>query len=165
MSRRSKKLPGLMPPYDEDVRIYSVVAATVQNPLRYTTEGFVRLTSESRTIVQPYGRQTAQHGHVVSKMRVKMAFEMVFTKDKKTGKTLGLEQAWEPVTTIVLQCRDSLELAHIKDLLEEAGLEVEEFLDDNPEYGPGKVRTAICTGLVYSKNVIGITDYLPLLRP
>jgi hypothetical protein len=165
MSRKSRRnalhLPGLMPPYDEGVRIYSILAATVQNPLASTNEGFPKLTKESKTIVQPYGRMTAQHGHVVSIMRVKMAFEMVFAR-QKNGK-FDYSAAWEPITTIVLECRDSLELAHIKDLLEEADLEVEEMLDDNPEYGPGKVRTAICTWPVYAKNVVGITDYLPLL--
>ncbi len=162
LRKQGLHLPGLMPPYDEGVRIYSIVAATVQNPLTETKEGFPRLTKDSKTIVQPYGRMTAQHGHVVSKMRVKMAFEMVFAKHK--GEKIDFSPAWEPITTIVLECRDSLELAHVKDLLEEADLEVEEFLDTNlEEYGPGEVRTAICTWPVYAKNVYGITDYLPLL--
>lgn len=160
--RRAINLPGF-PPYENDngVRIYSIVAETVQNPLTETTEGFPRLSKDSKTIVQPYGRMTAQHGHVVSIMRVKMAFEMVFAKGRD-GR-VDYSAAWEPITTIVLSCRDSLELAHVKDLLNEADLEVEEMLDDNPEYGPGKVRTAICTWPVYAKNVYGITDYLPLL--
>jgi hypothetical protein len=164
--KRSRKLPGLMPPYDEGVRIYTVTAVTVQNPLTYTAEGFCRLTPDSRTIVQPYGRMAAQHGHVVSKVRVKMALNMVFVRPqgKKTG-PIDFSPALEPITTISLQCRDSLELWHVMDLLREADLEVEEFLDDNPEYGPGRVRTAISTYPVYSENVIGITDYLPLLRP
>jgi hypothetical protein len=158
-----RKVPSLLPPYDNDVRIYTVVAGTVYNPLDTTPEGFPRLTPNSKTIIQPYGRMTAQHGHVVGVVRVKMAFEIL----KHFGnKHIDAEKAGLiPITTIVLQCRDSLELAHVKDLLEEADLKVEEFLDDNPEYGPGKVRTAIGTWPVFPENVIGITDYLPLLKP
>jgi hypothetical protein len=160
--RRALHLPGLMPPYDKGVRIFAVVAATVQNNLTETAEGFPRMTKNSQTIVQPYGRLTAQHGHVVSIMRVKMAFEMVFAKGRD-GK-FDYSPAWEPITTIVKVCRDSLELAHVKDLLQEADLEVEEMLDDQDEYGPEKIRTAICTWPVYAKNIYGILDYLPLLE-
>jgi len=144
--------------YDKH-RIYVVVASTVQNPVKVTEEGFIRLTPESKTTVQPLGRQVAQVAHVVSKVRVNMALDMTFSKNKK-----NLEQAWEPITTIVLQCRDSLELAHVYDLLQEADIKVEYFMDDNPEYGPGRIITAIATHPVLPEDVVGITDYLPLLK-
>lgn len=166
--KRSVSLPqmGHLTP---DARIYSVVAASVQTHLGETKEGFAQLTPDSKTVIQPYGRMTAQHGHVVSKMRVKMAMEMIYARNgKRPGITLpDYSVTWEGITTIVKVCRDSLEMAHVKDLLEEADLEVEEFFDTNPEYGPEhsvQVRTAICTWPVYKENVMGILDYLPLLN-
>jgi len=144
-------------------RIYVVVAATVQNPIHTTEEGLLRLAPGSKTIVQPLGRQVAQVAHVVSKVRVKMSFDNVYTKTK-SGKLQNIDQAWEPITTIVLQCRDSLELGHVYDLLAESDIKTEIFLDTNPEYGPGEVPTAIATWPVEPEDVVGITDYLPLLK-
>jgi hypothetical protein len=66
-----------------------------------------------------------------------------------------------PITTIILQARDSNEMLHVYRLLVKRKLNPVIFSDDNPEYGPGSWPTAVA---VFStkKQVDGILDYLPL---
>jgi hypothetical protein len=126
-------------------RIYAVVAGTIQTGVP---------GSRLKNVVQPLGRQVAQVAHVVSKLRHYMALDIdPGAYDKKQ---------FEPVTTIVLQARDSKELVHVADLLHKRKVEVTLFMDDNPEYGSGRFTTAICTEPVEPKRVQGILDYLPL---
>src|SRR5271170_3976095 len=86
-----------------------------------------KITTEYGQVIQPAGRQVAQCCHVVSKFR------------SETG--LGPE----PITTIILQARDSKELAHVLELLKKKKFIAKVFMDSNPEYGPGYYMTAICT--------------------
>ncbi len=159
-----------------------VVADTVQHPLDskvYTRDlgsdlddQLERLErqEETRSIYQPAGRCAAQVGHVVSKLRVALVKQYLqralnspgaYKKIKRTK--WFWETPCEPVTTIVKAVRDSFELNHVHNLLVEAKLAVYEFEDENPDaYGPGKVRTAICTEPVTPSQVEGILDYLPL---
>ena len=119
-------------PADEK-RIYVVVAATVQ------VGGF--------TVFQPLGRQGAQIGHVVSKLR----FE--------------LDRQFYPITTIVKACRDSAELEHVTQLLwrNGVGLHPVTFYDTNREaYGPD-VSVATAMAVLATKSETFLTlDYLPL---
>jgi hypothetical protein len=127
----------------EDHKIYVVVAATIQVPLYPNTD---RLGT--RTVIQPAGRQIAQACHVTNTLRILMS------------KKLGFE-AFEEVTTIILQARDTLELNHVYDLLTDRKLGPVVFGDENPEYGPEKQVTAVAV-LATPKQVFGILDYLPL---
>jgi len=114
-------------------RIYAVVAGTVQ-----VAKG---------KIVQPPGRQIAQVAHVVSKLRFSMQNE---------------DSRFKPITTIVLQARDSNELAHVQMLLLKNKHKVSAFFDTNePVYGFELVMTAIAVYTSKEKTV-GILDYLPL---
>ena len=163
----------------ENSRIYVVVADTVQHPLAdsiiqdktFQNEDTVKFLrqEDTQTIQQPAGRCAAQVGHVVSKVRVRMVKEDLREEMKRRGAVERLKRAewyWEtlcePITTIVLAARDSFELNHIYNLLLLAKLPVEEFLDTNPEYGEGEVRTAIATLPLAPSCVDGILDYLPL---
>lgn len=122
----------------EEGRIYVVVAGTIQTP---------------KNVLQPAGRQIAQACHVVSKLRHKML------GDKKELIVPGSE--FEPVTTIILQCRDSAELSHNFFSLRKRHLKPEIFSDNNPEYGPGNFPTVIAV-FATKKQIAGILDYLPL---
>ena len=119
----------------EEKRIYVVVAATVQT-----------LPGGKGTVIQPYGRQIAQACHVVSKLR--------FYND--------LHDEFIPVTTIILQGRDSNELLHVHQLSLKARLRPVTFADENPEvYGNCRPITAIAF-LATKHQAEGIVDYIPL---
>ena len=102
-------------------------------------------------VLQPYGRQSAQHAHAVGVVWWRM------------GKA-GLDRV--PITTILLQCRDSKELCHIFRLLAKANIQKEAFFDRSEEaYGAGTppIFTALATHPIEPCKVAGIMDYLPLL--
>ncbi|VVB52801.1 Uncharacterised protein [uncultured archaeon] len=113
-------------------RIYVAVAATVQTPA---------------TVLQPYGRQIAQACHVVSKLRYREGH--------------NTQYPFQPVTTIILQARDTKELLHIFKMAANARLKPVSFLDHNPgAYGNiGFHVTAVAFYATKEKNV---ADYLPL---
>jgi len=160
----------------EEKRIYVVVANTVQHPL---FEG--RRGEDTRTIVQVPGRQIAQACHAVRRMGHYMVIRAVLGlfEDIRGGKfrnlknrldtiraTIAHELHYEPITTIVLSCRDSFELEHVYDLLRIAGVDVFMFFDTNPAvYGEGEVRTAFATDPIDPSKTVGVIDYLPLWSP
>jgi hypothetical protein len=127
----------------EERRIYVAVAASIQVPV---VPGSYK--PPLRTVVQPPGRQFAQGCHVVSQLRINM----------HNGST---QEGFEPITTIILQARDSAELSHVSLLAFHKRLNPEAFLDNNPEYGPGNWPTAVAV-FATPKQVKGILDYLPL---
>lgn len=123
----------------EEKRIYVVIPATVQ----------VGFLTEPRTIVQPHGRQIAQACHVVSKLRW-------------NNPPNPLKHEFEPITTIVLQARDSKELAHVLGLAMDRCLEWAVFNDENLlAYGPYFPITALAV-LANPADIADVLDYLPL---
>lgn len=130
----------------EESRIYVVVAETIQVPVTLFS-----CEPPLRTVLQPAGRQIAQACHVVSKLR----FHNLTVFDKL------VPNEFTPITTIILQARDSDELNHVYRLLNRKRLNPVMFSDNNLEYGPGSWPTAIA---VYADNkqVDGVLDYLPL---
>lgn len=130
---------------NEEQRIYAVVAGTIQVPVAAGTN-----KGPLRSVVQPIGRQVAQACHVVSKLRRVHA-----GPDTQYG--LG----FEPMTTIILQARDSAELGHVYTLLHKKKLNPVMFSDTNPQYGPGEWPTAIAV-FATKKQIQNILDYLPL---
>lgn len=115
----------------EEKRIYVVVAGTIQTP---------------RTVIQPPGRQIAQACHVVSKLRI----------ENHNG-----SHRFEPITTIILQARDSAELTHVQLLACKKKFQVVAFFDRNPEYGDVGQKTAIAF-LATQEQTHLVCDYLPL---
>jgi hypothetical protein len=130
---------------NEKERVYVAVAGTIQVPVVANS-----FKPPLKTVVQPIGRQIAQACHVVSKLR--------FDKDKLLN---TLDQTFEPMTTIILQARDSAEMGHVFTLLFKKRLNPVIFSDDNPEYGPGQWPTAVAV-FATPKQVKGVLDYLPL---
>jgi hypothetical protein len=128
----------------EEKRIYVAVAGTIQVP---AVAGSHR--PPLRTVVQPVGRQIAQACHVVSKLRF----------DDCSGPTHP--GAFQPITTIILQARDSAEMVHVYSLCLRKRLGPVMFSDNNPEYGPGNWPTAVAV-FARPKEVKYILDYLPL---
>jgi hypothetical protein len=129
----------------EDKRIYVVVAGTVQVP------------ALRRSVIQPPGRQIAQACHVVSKLRWQEALNP-FGNGPLDPPSVP---KWYPVTTIILQARDSAELRHVQ-ILTEKKLYPAVFFDTNPDaYGPGEVMTALAV-FATKKQIENILDYLPL---
>lgn len=142
-----------------------------------------------QSVVQPLGRRVAQVAHAVSKVRVEMFKRALSNVIKGMASSVSSKggilpsiirmpkltfqhimaitlETFEPITTIVLSCRDSKELAHIANLLEKAKIGYEVFYDtDQPDYGDStyKVPTALCTHPTVGDYLTGITDYLPLL--
>lgn len=162
-----------IPSIYDGMRIYCVVAAAVQHPLVW--EGItapqigdlLHSTANTRTIHQPAGRLIAQAAHVVSKVRHNiLKDEIIRATHVAKGKKVwyrGHILHFEPCTMIILSCRDSFELAHLRGLLSKAEIKFERFQDENQAaYGEGKVTTAIATYPVTKTNVTGILDYLPL---
>lgn len=129
---------------DNDKRIYVVVPETIQTPLFPYSD-----KPPLKTVIQPAGRQIAQACHVTSKLRWTL------------HKGVGLDIFGSPITTIILQARDSAEMGHVFTRLALRKLIPVMFYDDNPEYGPGNWPTAIA---VYAtpKAVRDILGYLPL---
>lgn len=160
----------------EEKRIYVVVANTVQHPLQRGERGWSRIPRDTRDIVQPAGRQIAQACHAVRRMGHSMVIRAVlglFTNWKRGHHLSHLRSAisfkinYEPITTIVLSCRDSFELEHVYNLLrDQVGVEAFKFNDTNPDaYGEGEVVTAFATVPVESYKMVGVLDYLPLWSP
>lgn len=132
---------------ENEKRIYVVIANTVQVLL----ENAVYVDgskSPTRTVVQPIGRQVAQACHAVSKLRILMHNGTV-------------QEGFEPITTIVLSCRDTNELLHIFDLCAKKKLTPVIFEDQNPEYGPHSCYTALAV-LASKEQTIYTVNYLPL---
>ena len=138
MERKIKK--------QEETRIYVVVAGTIQVPVIANSS-----KPPLKTVVQPVGRQIAQACHAVSKLR--------YEKFCIDSGDIGMP--FEPMTTIILQARDSAEMGHVYSLLFHKRLEPVFFYDNNPEYGPGDYQTAVAV-FASPKQVRGILDYLPL---
>jgi len=99
------------------------------------------------TVAQPWGRQVAQVAHVVSKLR--------FEHDRQ----------FYPITTIVVQARDSAELEHVTQLLwrNGVGLHPVTFYDTNDEVYGRDVQVATAMAVLATKSETFLTiDYLPL---
>lgn len=179
-------------PYDGK-RIYVVVAESVLHPLVYEPiqENLLlnnksvigpaqpfsvpKTTEDTRLIRQVPGRMAAQAAHAVSKVRHFMLRSEVLRANRVMQKTKGKKELWfksdmlffHPITTIILSCRDSFELHHVKTLLRKyVAANFEVFKDTNPDvYGVGEVSTALATHPVTPDQVAGILDYLPLWTP
>ena len=160
---KAKPLPEMVPPPNKgEKRIYCVVAHTVQ-PLEYETGRSFPLQNVPAT-VQPPGRQIAQACHAVSLLRLFMA-----VKQPQPVELI-------PITTIILQARDTFELVHIQSLLNERRIFNYAFYDhDQPDYGSidtlaqspgdvgaGHVFTALATEPIDADQACTILDYLPL---
>lgn len=125
------------PSYEGERRIYVLVAEKIR-------------TTDMGVVLQPPGRQIAQAAHVVSRRRYEQCYQ-----DPDTP--------WYPITTIILQARDSNELEHAEFLLLDNKIKVTEFWDSNMEaYGGGQYLTAICTEPIFKEQGAGSIDYLPL---
>src|SRR5271166_1618101 len=173
---------------DEKI-IYVVVAETVQHPLTSTIIGnrLVRLSgipfgNKTRDIVQIPGRMAAQACHAVRRMGHAMVIDSVrelldfngivsLKKLKQAIRALGSLVVYEPITTIILSCRDSFELEHTYNLLRDhAGVLAYKFEDTNAgvycadctQPCSGEVTTAFATVPVDKQEVQGYLDYLPL---
>lgn len=130
----------------DELRIYVAVAGTVQVPA----------DRPRRSVIQPAGRQIAQACHVVSNLR-HAGYLMTPVSHQI------FPQNFEPITTIILQARDSAELRHVQTLLLKKKLRAVPFFDTNPDaYGAGEtVMTAVAV-LATKQQVENILDYLPL---
>lgn len=127
----------------EEKRIYVVIAATVQ-------------PEKGKNVTQPAGRQIAQACHVVSKLRFEMDKVFFGAVDSP------VPGAFIPITTIILQARDSAELVHVYSLLMNRKFPVVSFQDENQAaYGVKEPTTGIAV-LAAPSKMIGILDYLPL---
>lgn len=150
----------------EAERIYVIVADTVQ-PDQFTT------------VKQVSGRIAAQVAHVVSRVRVAMTIDLVdglFESNKKKAQDAlygpdFLDDAFKPITTIVLSVRNSKELDHIASMLNLVGVSSETFFDTNGEvYGwdeennETRVLTAVATHPVTPDDVKDVLSYLPLWK-
>jgi hypothetical protein len=177
----------------EEKIIYVVVAETVQHPTTTTIVGqrLVRLSgvpcgSKTRDIVQIPGRLAAQACHAVRRMGHHMVIDAVkelllfngivksFKKFKQVISALGSLVVYEPITTIILSCRDSFELEHTYNILRDhAGVLAFKFNDTNAavycvgctQPCKGEVTTAFATVPVDKLQVQGYLDYLPLWTP
>lgn len=181
-----------IPSIYEGKRIYCVVAEVVNHPLakeefadnhlfnhdtiigKHTPFQRLIRTEGTSKIEQVPGRMAAQAAHAVSKVRHMLLRREVLRADRVAQKNKQVEHWYKkemlfffPVTTIILSCRDSFELYHVKELLRhKTSVEFETFKDTNPDvYGSGEVMTALATYPVDPGEIVGILDYLPLWTP
>ncbi len=151
----------------DEHRIYVAVAGTIQVPVsvfRVDQKIVPDLKKGLRTIIQPVGRQAAQACHVVSKLRHQMLKLDIEESKMLTSDLISVvkqRSSFNPVTTIILQARDSNEMLHVHRLLFKKKLNPVIFSDTNDQYGPGEWPTAVAV-LATKKQVDGILDYLPL---
>ena len=154
---KAKPLPAMFPPPNKgEKRIYCVVAHTVQVLEYEPGRTFPMMNVPS--IVQPSGRQIAQACHAVSLLRLKMTQGI----DRKIR---SITEQTAPITTIILQARDTLELIHVQSLLNEKRIFNYAFYDHgNPDYGSidMHVFTALATEPIDADQACTILDYLPL---
>jgi peptidyl-tRNA hydrolase len=122
-------------------------------------------TMQFKSYVMEEGRIAAQVGHAVSKLKLAYA-EQVVMSGKAELKNVVVSLMENPITSIVLEARDSKELLHIGALLEKEGIHFVSFEDTNPSiYGQGvRVYTALSIGPLFDWMVVGITDYLYLWK-
>jgi peptidyl-tRNA hydrolase len=149
-------------------RIFVVVAETVQSGVECQGNwAFIPNPELSKSTNQVCGRIAAQVAHVVSKMQVERAFKNILkaiSVDTHIPYNM-LSNTLEPVTTIVLSVRDSLELYHIWNILNKDGIQCTDFMDDNPIYGTTEnILTAVCTYPIEPEKLRGLTTHLPLWR-
>ena len=77
--------------------------------------------------------------------------------------TIVLGSNFEPMTTIILQARDSAELQHAFVLLHKKKLNPVVFSDSNDfAYGPGSYVVTAVAVFATKKQIENILDYLPL---
>lgn len=176
--------------FDDNYRIYCVVADTVQTNLErgacpesivelrpdyddkvtiHVKGGYtLRPTKDTQSVAQPRGRQIAQACHAVSMIR-EMKFRQFVRQQLQSGAALKSEmRLWDtrpqPITTIILSARDSFELDHVHQLMFGRDIDTGVFTDTNDEaYGVGEqVRTAFATEPIPATLTVGALDYLPL---
>jgi hypothetical protein len=129
----------------EEKRIYVVIPATVQVP----APAGVGYSGKVMHVLQPMGRQIAQACHAVSMLRHENPPEKHCHE-------------FQPITTIILQARDSRELMHNFATLVKKRLYPVLFSDENEAaYGKFNPITAMAV-LAEPKQIVDILDYLPL---
>lgn len=107
------------------------------------------------------GRLGAQVGHAVSKLKL----SYLKWHDSKDSLAVANWLYNNPITSIVLEARDSNELVHLCRLLDKNQVHYASFCDTNKAlYGPNEVLTAVAIGPVFDWMVDGITDYLYLWK-
>jgi hypothetical protein len=159
--------------YPDNYRTYVVLADTVQNPVDIRNVfipgdemTLVQMSPmpDTITIAQPSGRQAAQVGHVVGRMRDRLLRDFVLENlaHPQYIKDMLGNAFCQDVTNITLSARNSYELHHVMELCQQRGIRVFPFPDTNPEYGEGSVVTAFVTEPIDPMRRIGVLDYLPL---
>lgn len=135
------------------------IVVAVARTLNYTKAG-----SKATYKMEP-GRQIAQAAHAVSALKLHYC-ESHAANDKNKLARLVVQIMENPITTIVLQARDTNEIIHLANLCTERNLLSFVFSDDNePVYGANdRIPTAIAIGPVNSSRLFGTTDYLPLWK-
>lgn len=111
------------------------------------------------------GRQMAQACHAVSGLKLRYCEAHAMNDDHKLRK-LVVQLMESPITTIVLQARDTNEIIQLACLAEEKGLLSFCFYDDNAlVYGTTeRIPTAIAIGPVNPMQLLGVSSYLPLWK-
>lgn len=133
----------------EEKRFYVIVPRQVKIP--GTPNGTIHVT-------QPSGRMAAQACHVVSQLRHEMFVETLQANPKLLRKPLR----FEPVTTIILECRNTDEMLHVWNLVHKAGFPKSVFYDSNAEaYGVGLTPPTAIAFQATKPESFGISDYLP----
>lgn len=159
----------------QEQRIYVAVAALVEVPVNAYLHDNVwipKYDGKIKLVIQPIGRQVAQVAHAVSKLRFERGEERYacrstakYCDNQGKGGFMGHtcdKIEFQPITTIVLQARDSAELGHVYLLAQRRKLNPVLFSDENQQvYGPFNPPTAVA--MFASRNQIkNIMDYLPL---
>lgn len=109
------------------------------------------------------GRKAAQVGHAVSKLKLTYLMQHM---TEMPIEQIAAQMCCFPITSIVLQARDSEELEHIFRLALMKELPAVSFTDDNDAiYGKfNNPMTAVSIGPIFKHETKDIIDYLPLWK-
>lgn len=108
------------------------------------------------------GRQAAQAGHGVSKLKISYLIQNSKSLEDYSYNAGVIFD--NPITSIVLEARDSKELTHIYLVATIMNLHHVRFWDDGAIYQNSNVLTAVSIGPITPDQLAGVFDYLPLLN-
>jgi peptidyl-tRNA hydrolase len=179
LKKKTNKSEIIEPSIKEPIPLHRVSCFQVASPEQLRFDDYVKTitvvaktatwcdskTMKWKSYVMEEGRIAAQVGHAVSKLKLAYAEKMVRTGATNYEK-LVVDLMENPITSIVLEARDSKELIHIVDLLFEKNVHFVSFEDTNSQiYGQGNmVCTALSIGPCFDWMLTGITDHLYLWK-
>jgi peptidyl-tRNA hydrolase len=163
MSKKPK--PQEEVPIEEYVSTHAPLISPTARIVVAVAKTLIYGAGDKTTYKMEPGRQIAQACHAVSGLKLRYCEEKSEGLKQKLY-NLVVQLIEEPITTIVLQARDTREILHLAALAEDKGLLHFCFADDNYSIykTTERIPSAVAIGPVEGNQLYSITDYLPLWK-